>query len=111
MFDQLFVRSEALTRQLSAPLVDERRQYLTHVVLGYRSRASVARPHPQRHITPSATEEILCGGPHKISQTHSFPSGNFDTERHSMGSMNDASVFGNESRRTLISFRTMLRVE
>lgn len=30
MFDQLFVRSEALTRQLSAPLVDERRQYLTH---------------------------------------------------------------------------------
>jgi integrase/recombinase XerD len=29
MFDQLFVRSEALTRQLSAPLVDERRQYLT----------------------------------------------------------------------------------
>lgn len=30
MFDQLFVRSEALTRQLSAPLVEERRQYLTH---------------------------------------------------------------------------------
>lgn len=30
MFDQLFVRSEVLTRQLSAPLVDERRQYLTH---------------------------------------------------------------------------------
>jgi site-specific recombinase XerD len=30
MFDQLFVRSGALTRQLSAPLVDERRQYLTH---------------------------------------------------------------------------------
>jgi integrase/recombinase XerD len=30
MFDQLFVRSEALTRQLSAPLVYERRQYLTH---------------------------------------------------------------------------------
>jgi len=29
MFDQLFFRSEALTRQLSAPLVDERRQYLT----------------------------------------------------------------------------------
>lgn len=28
MFDQLFCRSEALTRQLSAPLVDERRQYL-----------------------------------------------------------------------------------
>jgi integrase/recombinase XerD len=30
MFDQLFVRSETLTRYLSAPLVDERRQYLTH---------------------------------------------------------------------------------
>jgi integrase/recombinase XerD len=30
MFDQLFVRSGALTRYLSAPLVDERRQYLTH---------------------------------------------------------------------------------
>jgi hypothetical protein len=30
MFNQVFFRSEALTRQLSAPLVDERRQYLTH---------------------------------------------------------------------------------
>jgi site-specific recombinase XerD len=30
MFDQLFVRSDALTRYLLAPLVDERRQYLTH---------------------------------------------------------------------------------
>src|SRR5882762_2745355 len=28
MFDQLFCRSDALTRRLSAPLVDERRQYL-----------------------------------------------------------------------------------
>jgi hypothetical protein len=28
MFDQLFFRSDALTRQLSAPLVAERRQYL-----------------------------------------------------------------------------------
>ena len=28
----------------------------------------LAAPHPQRHVTPSATEEILCGGPHKISQ-------------------------------------------
>ncbi len=28
MFDQLFFRSDALTRQLSAPLVDERRHYL-----------------------------------------------------------------------------------
>jgi hypothetical protein len=32
MFDHLFVRSDALTRQLSAPLVDERRRYLTHCV-------------------------------------------------------------------------------
>jgi integrase/recombinase XerD len=30
MFDQLFVRSDALTRYLSAPLIEERRQYLTH---------------------------------------------------------------------------------
>jgi integrase/recombinase XerD len=30
MFDQLFVRSDALTRYLSAPLTEERRQYLTH---------------------------------------------------------------------------------
>ena len=30
MFDQLFVRSKALTRQLSAPLNEERRQYVTH---------------------------------------------------------------------------------
>jgi hypothetical protein len=28
MFNQLFFRSDALTRQLSAPLVEERRQYL-----------------------------------------------------------------------------------
>jgi len=28
MFNQLFFRSDALTRQLAAPLVDERRQYL-----------------------------------------------------------------------------------
>jgi hypothetical protein len=28
IFDQLFFRSDALTRQLSAPLVDERREYL-----------------------------------------------------------------------------------
>jgi hypothetical protein len=30
MFNQLFLRSDALTRQLSAPLVEERRQYLAH---------------------------------------------------------------------------------
>ena len=29
MFDQLFVRSDAVARYLSAPLVEERRQYLT----------------------------------------------------------------------------------
>ena len=28
MFNQLFSRSDALTRQLSAPLVEERRRYL-----------------------------------------------------------------------------------
>ena len=30
MFDHLFVRSDAFTRQLSAPLVDQRRRYLNH---------------------------------------------------------------------------------
>jgi integrase/recombinase XerD len=30
MFTQLFFRSDALTRQLSSPLVDERRRYLAH---------------------------------------------------------------------------------
>ena len=30
MFNQLFFRSDALTRQLSGPLVDERRRYLAH---------------------------------------------------------------------------------
>lgn len=30
MFNRLFVRSDALTRQLSAPLADERRRYLAH---------------------------------------------------------------------------------
>jgi DNA ligase D-like protein (predicted ligase) len=32
------------------------------VALGYRSRASVASPHPQRHITVGATEEIKLDG-------------------------------------------------
>jgi ATP-dependent DNA ligase len=32
------------------------------VALGYRSRASVASPHPQRHITGGATEEIKLDG-------------------------------------------------
>lgn len=30
MFDHLFVRSDALARQLSAPLVDQRSRYLAH---------------------------------------------------------------------------------
>ena len=30
MFNHLFVRSDALARQLLAPLVEERRRYLTH---------------------------------------------------------------------------------
>jgi hypothetical protein len=32
----------------------------------------LAAPHPQRHITPSATEEI-CSGPHKFSQPQETP--------------------------------------
>ncbi len=32
------------------------------MALGYRSRASVASPHPQRHITVGATEEIKLDG-------------------------------------------------
>jgi hypothetical protein len=34
MFDRLFFRSDALTRQLSTQLVDERRQYLTREFSG-----------------------------------------------------------------------------
>jgi hypothetical protein len=64
----------------------------------------LAKTYPWRHITSDATEEILCGGPHKTSQIHSNPSGSFDTDRHSIGSTNDASVLGNESNRARISF-------
>jgi hypothetical protein len=32
------------------------------VALGYRSRASVASPHPQRHITGGATKELRMNG-------------------------------------------------
>jgi integrase/recombinase XerD len=41
MFDQLFFRSDALTRQLSAPLVDERRQYLAHSAAKGMSRSTL----------------------------------------------------------------------
>lgn len=41
MFDQLFFRSDALTRQLSAPLVDERRQYLTQCAAQGMSRRTL----------------------------------------------------------------------
>ena len=34
-----------------------------------------------------------------ISQIQVAPAGSFDTERHSIGSTNDASVFGKQSRR------------
>jgi hypothetical protein len=66
------------------------------VALGYRSRASVASPHPQRHITGGATEEILCGPPHKISQSHCEPSGSLGTDKHSIGSTNEAFLAGSE---------------
>src|SRR5262249_26826333 len=41
MFDQLFFRSDALTRQLSVPLVDERGQYLTHCAAQGMSRSTL----------------------------------------------------------------------
>jgi hypothetical protein len=41
MFNQLFFRSDALTRQLSAPLVDERRQYLAECASQGMSRRSL----------------------------------------------------------------------
>jgi hypothetical protein len=43
MFNQLFFRSEALTRELSAPLVDERRQYLAHCAAQGMSKCTVRR--------------------------------------------------------------------
>ena len=41
MFNQLFFRSDALIRQLSAPLVDERRQYLAECASQGMSRKSL----------------------------------------------------------------------
>ena len=41
MFNQLFFRSDALIRQLSAPLVDERRQYLAECASQGMSRRSL----------------------------------------------------------------------
>ena len=46
MFDQLFVRSGALTRYLSAPLVDERRQYLTHCAVQGMSKSTLGEGSP-----------------------------------------------------------------
>ena len=40
------------------------------MALGDRLCASRANTASQRHITADATEEILCGGPHKTSQNH-----------------------------------------
>jgi len=41
MFNELFFRSDALTRQLSAPLVEERRQYLAECASQGMSRRSL----------------------------------------------------------------------
>ena len=41
MFSKLFFRSDALTRQLSAPLFDERRQYLAHCAAQGMSRTTL----------------------------------------------------------------------
>jgi hypothetical protein len=41
MFDQLFCRSDALTRQLSAPLVEERRQYLAQCLAQGMSKCTL----------------------------------------------------------------------
>jgi hypothetical protein len=46
MFDQLFVRSDALTRYLSAPLVDERRQYLTHCAVQGMTKSTLEAKAP-----------------------------------------------------------------
>jgi hypothetical protein len=54
----------------------------------------LSSPHPQRHITPSATEEILCDGRYKISHSHCEPSGSFETGRHSIGAINFACFRG-----------------
>ena len=41
MFNQLFFRSDALTRQLSAPVVEERRQYLAECASQGMSRTTL----------------------------------------------------------------------
>jgi hypothetical protein len=43
--------------------------------------------------------EILCGGPHKTSYTHSGPSRRFATGWHSIGSTNMAARLGRELSR------------
>ncbi len=49
MLEQLFFRSDALTRQLSAPLVGERRQYL----LQCASQGMARRAHSARESSTS----------------------------------------------------------
>ena len=68
------------------------------MALDARSPCSWLSAHPRRHITANAPEEILCGPPHKISYTHSGPSVNFETARHSIGSTKPTSRLGRERK-------------
>jgi hypothetical protein len=51
-------------------------------------------------------DRLSKSAPHKISQIHVAPSGSFDTDKHSIGSMNDARVLGNEAKRACV-FRSI----
>ena len=72
---------------------------LTGIYVAFREGpcAFLAEPESPRHITPKMS-------PKRIGSRL----GNFDTERHSIGSINDASVLDKESRRDWISLRIAL---
>src|SRR5437016_8757468 len=67
-----------------------------YVVLFCKISLGLIAYQSQRHITFIATEEILCGGLHKISKSHPGPSASFVRGAQSIGSMNSAFLLGRE---------------
>ena len=57
MFDQLFFSSDALTRQLSAPLVDQRRQYLAQCL----AQGMPDRPHGPNGFLGDEARAVFSG--------------------------------------------------
>lgn len=71
MFNQLFFRSDALTRQLSAPLVDERRQYLAHCAAQGMSKCTLGmKARLLLSIVERPNDAIICSStPTGLHQT------------------------------------------